>query len=121
MTTLSARPAARSTRFCSRSPDLAAGPFGLVRDGLAWGSDFTGPGREMVGAVRDFGTGGSFTGLWRTARNAADRVTEADILALYRNHPAEVATRALEDYRRARQAADRQASSTTRRLTRRPR
>jgi len=88
--------------------DLAAGPFGLVRDGLAWGSDFTGPGGEMVGAVRDFGTGNSLTGLWRTARNAADRVSEADILALYRNHSPAVAARALEDYRRAREAADRQ-------------
>ena len=88
--------------------DLAAGPFGLVRDGLVWGSDFTGPSREMVGAVRDFGTGNSLTGLWRTARGAADRVTEADILALYSNHAPEVATRALEDYRRAREAADRQ-------------
>ncbi|MDE2764418.1 MAG: hypothetical protein OXQ94_04835 [Gemmatimonadota bacterium] len=88
--------------------DLAADPVGLVRDGLGWGSDFTGPGGEMVGAVRDFGTGNSLTGLWRTARNAADRVTEADILALYRNQSPEVATRALEDYRRAREAADRQ-------------
>ena len=88
--------------------DLAADPVGLVRDGLAWSSDFTGTGRDMVGAVRDFGTGGSFTGLWRTARGAADRVTEADILALYRDHPPDLATRALEDYRRAREAADRQ-------------
>ena len=88
--------------------DLAADPVGLVRDGLGWGSDFTGTGRDMVGAVRDFGTGGSFTGLWRTARGAADRVTEADILALYRDPPPELATRALEDYRRAREAADRQ-------------
>ena len=88
--------------------DLAADPVGLVRDGLGWGSDFTGTGRDMVGAVRDFGTGDSFTGLWRTARGAADRVTEADILALYRDHPPELATRALEDYRRAREAADRQ-------------
>jgi len=88
--------------------DLAADPVGLVRDGLSWSSDFTGPGGEMVGAVRDFGTGGSFTGLWRTARGAADRVGEADILALYRNQSPEVATRALEDYRRARAAADRQ-------------
>ncbi len=88
--------------------DLAADPFGLVRDGLAWRSDFTGPGGEMVGAVRDFGTGNSLTGLWRTARNAADRVSEADILALYANHSPEVATRAVEDYRRARAAADRQ-------------
>ncbi len=88
--------------------DLAAGPFGLVSDGLAWGSDFNGAGRDMVGAVRDFGTGGSFTGLWRAARGAADRVTEADILALYSNHPPEVAMRALENHRRARVAADRQ-------------
>ena len=88
--------------------DLAAGPVGLVREGLAWAPDFTGPGREMVGAVRDFGTGGSFTGLWRGAQSAADRVSEADILALYRDHPPEVATRALEDYRRARETADRQ-------------
>ncbi|MDE2763620.1 MAG: hypothetical protein OXK74_12685 [Gemmatimonadota bacterium] len=88
--------------------DLAADPVGLVRDGLGWASDFTGTGRDMVGAVRDFGTGGSFTGLWRTARGAADRVGEADILALYRNQSPEVATRALEDYRRARAAADRQ-------------
>ena len=88
--------------------DLAADPVGLVRDGLPWSSDFTGTGRDMVGAVRDFGTGDSFTGLWRTARGAADRVTEADILALYRDHPPALATRALEDYRRAREAADRQ-------------
>ncbi len=88
--------------------DLAADPFGLVRDGISWSSDFTGPGGEMVGAVRDFGTGGSLTGLWRTARATADRVAEADILALYANHPPSVATRALEDYRRAREAADRQ-------------
>ncbi|MCY3932959.1 MAG: hypothetical protein OXH70_14715 [Acidobacteria bacterium] len=88
--------------------DLAADPVGLVRDGLGWGSDFTGTGRDMVGAVRDFGTGGSFTGLWRTARGAADRVGEADILALYANQAPGVATRALEDYRRAREAADRQ-------------
>ncbi len=88
--------------------DLAADPVGLVRDGLGWGSDFTGTGRDMVGAVRDFGTGGSFTGLWRTAQGAADRVSEADILALYGNHAPGVATRALEDYRRAREATDRQ-------------
>ena len=88
--------------------DLAADPFGLVRDGLSWSSDFTGAGGDMVGAVRDFGTGGSLTGLWRTARAAADRVTEADILALYRDQSPEVATRAVGDYRRAREAADRQ-------------
>ena len=88
---------------------LAAEPVGLVRDGLAWGSDFQGAARETVDAVRDMGSGGrSFTGLWRSTRSAADRVTEADILALFRDHPPEAATRAAENYSRAREAADRQ-------------
>ncbi len=88
---------------------LAAEPAGLVRDGLAWGSDFQGAARETVDAVRGFGTGGrSFTGLWRSAQSAADRVSEADILALFRDHPPEAAARAAEDFRRARQYADRQ-------------
>ena len=87
---------------------LAAGPVGLVRNGLAWGSDFTGPAREMVGAVRDFGSGGSFTELWRSALGAADRVSEADMLALFRDQAPELATRAMDDYRRGREAAGRQ-------------
>ena len=88
--------------------DLAADPVGLVRDGLGWRSDFTGPARGTVDAVRRMGTGASFTRHWRTARNAADRVTDADILALFRNLPPQAAMRALEDHRRAREAADRQ-------------
>ena len=65
-------------------------------------------GRETVDAVRRFGTGGSFTELWRTAHGTANRVNEADILDLYRNLPPQAATRAVEDYRRNRQAEDRQ-------------
>ena len=88
--------------------DLAADPVGLVRDGLAWRSEFTGPALGTVDAVREMGGGRPFTGLWRTARSTADRVTEADILALYRDQSPEAARRAVEDYRRARLAADRQ-------------
>ncbi len=88
--------------------DLAADPVGLVRDGLGWRSDFTGAARGTVDAVRAMGTGRSFTRHWRTARNAADRVSDADILALFANLPPQAATRALEDHRRAREAADRQ-------------
>ena len=88
---------------------LAADPVGLVRDRLSWGSDFQGAARETVDAVRGFGDGGrSFTGLWRSAQRAADRVSEGDILALYRDLPPEAGTRAAGDYRRARLAADRQ-------------
>ena len=88
--------------------DLAADPVGLVRDGLGWRGDFTGAASGTVDAVRDMGGGQSFTGLWRTARGAVDRVSEADILALFRDHPPEVAARVLDNHRRARVAADRQ-------------
>ena len=88
--------------------DLAAGPVGLVSNGLTWGSDFSGAARETVDAVRDLGGGRSLTGLWRSAQGTADRVGEADVLALYRDHPPEAATRAVESYRQSREAADRQ-------------
>ena len=88
--------------------DLAAGSVGLVGDGLAWGSEFTGPAGELVDAMRDMGSGTSFTGVWRRAQDAADLVSETDILDLYRNRPADESARAAADYRRAREAADRQ-------------
>ena len=88
--------------------NLAADPVGLVRDGLGWRSDFTGQARGTVDAVRDFGNGRSFTGLWRAAHGTADRVTEADILDLYRRLSPRAATQAIEDYRRDRETADRQ-------------
>ena len=87
---------------------LAADPVGLVRDGLGWRSDFTGEARGTVDAVRQMGSGRSFTGLWRSAHGTADRVTEADILGLYRSLSPQAATQAAQDYRRAREAADRQ-------------
>lgn len=87
---------------------LAAEPVGLVRNGVAWDSDFSGSARDLVGAVRGFGSGSSFTDVWRTAQRTADQVSEADILALFSGHPPEAATRALESYRRSREAADRQ-------------
>jgi len=88
--------------------DLAADPVGLVRNGLAWRSDFTGRAQGTVDAVRNFGTGRSFTGLWRTAHGTADRVREADVLDLYRSLSPRAATQALEDYRHAREAAHQQ-------------
>lgn len=87
---------------------LAADPVGLVRDGLGWRSDFTGQAGATVDAVREMGSGRSFTGLWRSARSAADQVSESDILNLYQNLAPQAATQAVEDYRRAREAADRQ-------------
>ena len=88
--------------------ELAAGSIGLVGDGLGWGSEFTGAAGELVEAVRDMGSGSSFTDVWRSAQGVADQVSEADILELFRNHPAEASSRAVEDYRQAKETADRQ-------------
>ena len=88
--------------------ELAAGSVGLVGDGLGWGSEFTGAAGELVDAVRDMGSGSSFTGHWRNVQNAADRVGEVDILELFANQPPEVSSRAVADYRQAQEAADRQ-------------
>ena len=88
--------------------ELAAGPLGLVTDGLGWGAEFGGAAGELVTAVRGMGNGTALTGHWRDIRDQADLVTEADILALYGNQPPEASTRAVGDYRRSRGAADRQ-------------
>ena len=88
--------------------ELAAGSIGLVGDDLDWGSEFSGAAGELVDAVRGMGSGDSFTDVWRSAQGVADQVSEADILELFRNRPAEASSRAVEDYRQAREAADRQ-------------
>ena len=88
--------------------ELAAGPLGLVSDGLGWGGEFTGAAGELVTAVRGMGTGTALTDHWRDIRDAADLVSEADILALYGDQPPAASTRAVGDYRRSREAADRQ-------------
>ena len=88
--------------------ELAAGPVGLVSHGLGWGGEFTGPAGELVQAVRGMGGGGSLTDVWRSALGAADLVSEADVLELFRGRPAEVSSRAALEYRRSREAADRQ-------------
>ncbi len=88
--------------------ELSAGSIGLVGDGLDWGSDFSGAAGELVDAVRDMGSGSSFTDVWRSAQGVADQVSEADILELFRNRPAEASSRAVEDYRQAKETADSQ-------------
>ena len=88
--------------------ELAAGSIGLVGDGLDWGSEFSGAAGELVDAVRGMGSGDSFTDVWRSAQGVADQVSEADILELFRNRPAEASSRAVEDYRQAKETADRQ-------------
>ena len=87
---------------------LSADPVGLVRDGLSWRSDFTGDARALADRVSDFGDGGSVTALWQSAQHAADRVSESQLLSLYRTDPPQVAVRAARDWRRARDDADRQ-------------
>ena len=88
--------------------ELAAGPLGLVTDNLDWGTEFTGAAGELVTAVRGMGTGTALTDHWQEVRDAADLVSEADILELLGNQPPEASARAVGHYRRSREAADRQ-------------
>ena len=88
--------------------ELAAGPLGLVTDSLAWGAEFSGAAGELVTAVRGMGNGTALTDHWRDLRDAADVVSEADVLALYGDQPPAASTRAVGHYRRSREAADRQ-------------
>ena len=88
--------------------ELAAGPLGLVTDGLGWGAEFTGAAGELVTAVRGMGSGTALTDHWREVQAAADLVTEAEILELFRNRPPGAASHAVEEFRRSRESADRQ-------------
>ena len=60
----------------------------------------------MVGTLNDFRAGTSLTDGWRTILALADTVSEADILSVYTQDPA-AEQRAVEAFRRRREAADR--------------
>ena len=87
--------------------DLASQSTGLISSGLTWKDDFTGEAREIARAVEDMGTiGTSFSQTWRPQLQAADQVSEQDILALFTNHPPATGTHASENYNNARERAD---------------
>ena len=91
----------------SEFTSLVSAPTKMVGDAMNWGGDFTGESRRTFDAARDFGRSGrSLREGWRGKLSDADQVSEADILALYRNLPRELSTKALEAWKRRRQQAD---------------
>lgn len=87
--------------------ELASKPAQLLGVGLAWKDEFTGVAAELASSVEQMGeTGKSFTESWRSRLDAADTVTETDILDLYAGYRPEVAAKALSDYLAAREEGD---------------
>lgn len=79
--------------------DLASLPGELVGTGMSWKSDFTGLAGELANSVEQMSDGTSLTQAMRTRLQQADQTTEQDILTTYSTFPAELATRAAENYR----------------------
>ena len=86
--------------------DLASVPGQLVNTGMAWKSDFTGLPGELATAVEQLGDGTSITTAMRPRLQAADTTTETDILTAYADFPAELATKAAENYRLQRDSGE---------------
>ena len=79
--------------------DLASLPGDLVGTGMSWKSDFTGLAGELASSVEQMSDGISLTQAMRTRLQQADQTTEQDVLTTYSTFPAELATRAAENYR----------------------
>ena len=87
--------------------ELASAPAQFIGVGLSWKSDFTGVAAELASSVEQMGeTGKSFTQSWRGRLNAADTVTESDILDLYGDYRPEIAAQAANGYLAAREEGD---------------
>ena len=79
--------------------DLASLPGELVGTGMSWKSDFTGLAGELADSVEQMSDGTSLTQAMRTRLQQADTTTEQDVLTHYSTFPADLATRAAENYR----------------------
>ena len=78
---------------------LASVPGDLVGTGMSWKSDFTGLAGELANSVEQMSDGTSLTQAMRTRLQQADTTTEQDVLTTYSTFPAELATKAAENYR----------------------
>ena len=79
--------------------DLASLPGDLIGTGMSWKSDFTGLPAELASSVEQMSDGISLTQAMRTRLQQADTTSESDVLTTYSVFPAELATKAAENYR----------------------
>ena len=75
--------------------ELASLPTQFIGLGLSWKNDFTGIAQDVASNVEHMGESGkSFRESWSQRLNAADTVSETDILNLFQNTSPEIAARA---------------------------
>lgn len=86
---------------------LASETTGLVSDGMAWKSEFSGPPGQLATAVSDMGSSGtSLTTTWRTRLQQADTVTQADVTDLFRYETQDLSDRGRESWKKSRERRD---------------
>lgn len=79
----------------------------LVGTGMGWVNQFQGSARQLGRSYKKLSDGISVRGRWDGLLQAADTVSESDLLNLLSGLPPEVAQRAGDTYRTQREAADR--------------
>ena len=80
----------------------------LVGTGMSWVSDFQGTANQLANTYKELSDGVSVRGGWDGLLQTADTVTETDLVDIFANLPAAVGTRAGDNFRQQREAADRQ-------------
>ena len=79
----------------------------LIGAGMGWVSEFQGTAGQLANTYKELSDGVSVRGGWDGLLQAADTVTENDLLDIFSGFPADVGARAAENYRTQREAADR--------------
>ncbi len=87
---------------------LVAAKTKLVKEGMSWVGEFQGTAAQVANTYKDLSDGVSVRGGWDGLLQAADTVSESDLLNLLSGLPPQVGQRAAENYRSEREAADRQ-------------
>lgn len=89
--------------------DLISPPARRVSDRIDWAGDFHGEARRIVKGVRQMGrTGRSLRETWQRALRDSDQLTDGDLTRLLADHPPDVIARAVDDFERQRERADKQ-------------
>ena len=87
--------------------ELASVPTQFIGLGLSWKNDFTGIPRGVASSIENMGEHGtSFRESWAGRLEAADTVSESDILNLFEGSRPETSARASRSYLAERQASD---------------
>jgi len=79
----------------------------LVGTGMSWIGDFQGTANQLANTYKELSDGVSVRGGWDGLLQTADTVTETDLVDIFADLPTAVGTRAGDNFRQQREAADR--------------